>query len=63
MDWTDIIMAVGLVLVIEGVFYALFPKAARRALEMAIELGSEKLREVGLVAAILGLVLIWLVAG
>jgi len=56
-------MAVGLVLVIEGVFYALFPKAARRALELALNLGSDKLREVGLVAAIIGLVIIWLVAG
>ncbi len=57
----DLITALGLVLVIEGVLYALFPQAVKRMMAMAQEMPSRILRVGGLLAAALGLVLVWLI--
>ena len=62
------IVAVGLVLVIEGLLFAAFPRAAKRLAASALESPETSLRIAGLVSAVLGLVLIvlvvfWLVGG
>jgi uncharacterized protein len=57
----DLLTAGALVLVIEGVLYALFPGAMRRAIQMALELPEPVLRRSGLVAAVIGVAIVWLV--
>jgi uncharacterized protein YjeT (DUF2065 family) len=57
------IVAIGLVLVIEGLLFAAFPRAAKRLAASALESPETSLRIAGLVSAVLGLVLIWIVRG
>ena len=58
---SDFIVAIGLVLVIEGVMYALFPAGMRRMLATALVAPPAYLRVAGLVATVLGVGLVWLV--
>ncbi len=60
---SDLATAVALVLVIEGVAYALFPDAAKKMMAIAIEQPSSMLRNLGLTAAALGVGLVWLIRG
>ncbi|TMJ33939.1 MAG: DUF2065 domain-containing protein [Alphaproteobacteria bacterium] len=55
------LVAIGLVFVIEGLLFAAFPTAAKRLAATAIETPENSLRVAGIVSAVLGLVLIWLV--
>jgi uncharacterized protein YjeT (DUF2065 family) len=57
------IVAIGLVLVIEGLLFAAFPTAAKRLAATALETPETSLRVAGLLSAVLGLLLIWLVRG
>lgn len=59
----DFLVALGLVLVIEGILYAAFPGSMRRAVAAVLESPDAVLRISGLAAAVLGLVMIWLVRG
>ena len=56
----DFLVALGLVLVIEGVLYALMPDAMRRMAARAALLPSATLRNGGIVALLLGVGLVWL---
>ena len=56
----DLGTAVALVLVIEGVLYALFPDGMKRIAARAMLVPPQSLRIAGLVAALLGVVLVWL---
>jgi uncharacterized protein len=60
---TDLTTALALVLVLEGLLWALSPEAMKRAAAMALGLANEQLRMGGLVAVALGVVLVWLVRG
>lgn len=60
---TDLIVAIGLVLVIEGILYALFPSAMQRMMAMALSQPPRSLRTAGLVAAAIGVGIVWLVRG
>ena len=60
---TEFIVAIGLVLVIEGLLFAAFPRAAKRLAASAIESPESSLRVAGIASAVLGIVLIWLVRG
>jgi uncharacterized protein YjeT (DUF2065 family) len=60
---TDFLVAVGLVFVIEGIVFAAFPGAAKRAMTTVQETPDGSLRIVGIVSAVLGVVLVWLVRG
>jgi hypothetical protein len=60
---TDFVAAIGLVLVIEGVMFAVFPGAARRAMAIMLESPEGSLRTSGVVAALAGLAIVWLVRG
>jgi uncharacterized protein YjeT (DUF2065 family) len=57
------IVAIGLVLVIEGLLFAAFPRAAKRLAASALASPEMTLRIAGIVSAVLGSVLIWLVRG
>ena len=60
---SDLVVALGLVLVIEGAVYALFPDGMKRVMSQAIEIPAPTLRAMGLGAAVLGLLVVWLVRG
>lgn len=60
---TDFIVALGLVLVIEGALYTLAPAAVKRLAAVAIETSETQLRVGGLIAAVIGLGVVWLVRG
>ena len=60
---TALVTAIGLVLVIEGLAYALFPEGAKRLAAHASALPAGTLRRGGLIAAALGVGAVWLVRG
>jgi uncharacterized protein YjeT (DUF2065 family) len=60
---SDLLTALALVLVIEGSLYALFPDAMQRMMARALELPASTLRYGGLVAAIAGVGLVWMLKG
>jgi uncharacterized protein YjeT (DUF2065 family) len=57
----DLSTSLALVLVIEGVLYALFPEGMKRAAARAMAIPSQALRLAGLAAVCLGVALVWLV--
>lgn len=59
----DFLTAFALVLVIEGILWALFPDGMKRAAAMALALDSGRLRAVGLLAAVIGVLGVWLIRG
>jgi uncharacterized protein YjeT (DUF2065 family) len=59
----DLITALGLALVIEGVLYALFPDAMRRMMAIVLGQPQSQIRAAGLFAAALGVLVVWLVRG
>ncbi len=60
---TELITALGLVLVIEGALYALFPEGMQRMMARAMELPPAALRYGGLALAVAGVVMVWLIRG
>jgi uncharacterized protein YjeT (DUF2065 family) len=60
---SDFFVALGLVFVIEGLVFAAFPEAAKRATTAVLETPDTVLRVVGLGSALLGLILVWLIRG
>lgn len=57
MDWTVVVLALALVLLIEGLAYGLFPGAMRRVLTLALDMPAETLRQAGLAMALIGALL------
>ena len=57
----ELIIALGLVLVFEGGLYALFPEAMRKMAQRLELMSVSSLRSTGLLAAIVGVGVIWLV--
>lgn len=60
---SEIAAAVGLILVLEGVLYALFPELMKRLAARLIETPGDTLRVAGVVSAALGVGVVWLVRG
>lgn len=56
----DIVLALGIILLFEGVLYALFPQAMRKMMIAAISLPEAKLRSFGLAAFLTGFVILYL---
>jgi len=59
----DFLVALGLVFIIEGLVFAAFPGAAKRAVVAVLSTPESVLRAVGIGSAALGLLLVWLVRG
>ena len=57
----DFLTAIGLVLVLEGVLYALFPEGMRKMMSQALELSPGVLRTGGLAAAMAGFAIVWFI--
>jgi uncharacterized protein YjeT (DUF2065 family) len=55
-----LIAALGLVLLLEGLAYALFPERMRDLMVQVLQTPPETLRTVGLAAAAIGLIILWL---
>lgn len=63
MTGTDILTGIALVLVIEGLVYALAPSLIERLLEALREMPIETRRNIGLMTFATGIILLWLVRG
>lgn len=61
MNWTDLLSAVALLMVIEGLLPFANPRGSRRTMAMLAQMPEDKLRIVGLVSIIAGLLLLWIV--
>lgn len=57
----QLILAGALLLVIEGVLYALFPNLMRKAIAAALMAPESQMRIGGLAAMLLGIAIVWLV--
>ena len=60
---SDFVVALGLVLVIEGLLWAAFPRAGRAMLEATAEADEGTLRVIGAGAIAIGVLVVWLVRG
>lgn len=60
---TDLLVALGLVLVIEGSLYAAFPGGIKRMMSMAQQMPEQSLRSGGIAALAMGVLVVWLVRG
>lgn len=60
---TDLATALALVLVVEGVLWAVSPDGMKRAAAMALGLANGQLRLGGLLAAAVGVLVVWLLRG
>ena len=61
--WSDLATALGLVLVIEGLLLALMPDVLKRLVAEILAQPARTLRVGGLVSAMIGLAVVWLVRG
>lgn len=59
----DFLAAFGLAIVLEGVLYAAFPGPMRRAVAALLEAPDTVLRTGGVLVAVIGLVMVWMVRG
>jgi uncharacterized protein YjeT (DUF2065 family) len=59
----DLAVALGLVLVIEGLLWALAPRFGRRLLEVAAGTSEASLRLAGAVAVAVGVLVVWIARG
>jgi len=60
---SEVVTAIGLILALEGAFYALFPDYMKRMAARVIETAGDTLRIAGLISAVVGVLLVWLVRG
>lgn len=60
---SELITALGLVLVIEGALYALFPDGMKRLMALMLNQSAGSLRTAGVVTAGLGVGIVWLLRG
>ena len=56
----DFLAALGLVFAIEGLLFAAFPRGVARAMREAADHGERHLRTAGIVAAVCGVVIVWI---
>ena len=59
----DLAVAIGLVLVIEGLLWALAPRMGRKLLEAASETSESSLRLAGTLAVAAGVLIVWIARG
>ena len=59
----DFLAALALVLVIEGLLYAAAPDALRRAMAVVLTQPPGAMRVAGLAAAVIGILLLWVIRG
>jgi hypothetical protein len=60
---SDFLVALGLVFVIEGLVFAASPGMAKRAMASVLDTPEPSLRAIGVVCAVIGVVIVWIVRG
>jgi uncharacterized protein len=60
---SDFLAALGLVFIIEGLIFAAFPEAAKRAMTSVLETPDVSVRLIGIGSALVGLIIVWLARG
>jgi uncharacterized protein YjeT (DUF2065 family) len=60
---SDFLVALGLVFAIEGLLFAAFPAIVKRAMTHVMETPDGPLRVVGIISAVVGVALIWIIRG
>jgi uncharacterized protein len=60
---SDFLVAIGLVFAIEGILFAAFPAMVKRAIAHVLETPDTTLRLIGIMSAVIGVVVVWLVRG
>jgi hypothetical protein len=60
---SDFLAALGLFFAIEGIFLAAFPVGAKRAMATVLEMADGPLRIAGIVSALVGVLIVYLVRG
>ena len=58
--WSVIIAAIGLMLIIEGIFPFVHPDGWRKVFLMAIQMSNNEIRFIGLTSMLLGLVILFI---
>ena len=58
---SDLATALALAIAIEGILYALFPDGMKRMMVSVFDMPSSNIRAAGLVAAVTGVGLIWMI--
>ncbi|WP_366655157.1 DUF2065 domain-containing protein [Fodinicurvata sp. EGI_FJ10296] len=59
----DLLTAIGLIFVVEGLVYAAFPVGMKRMIVSILGMPASTLRAAGLISAMFGLAVVWLVRG
>ncbi len=59
----DLVAALGLVLAVEGILFAAFPDATRRAMLEASQTPRDRVRIVGIASAVVGVAIVWAARG
>ena len=60
---SDLVVALALALAIEGILFAAFPEAVKRAMLEAAQTPSDRMRLVGIGSAVIGVGIVWLMRG
>ena len=55
----ELLIALGLLLVIEGLLYAVFPNSMKNMLNLMKDMPATKLRSGGLIFAVIGFIFVW----
>jgi uncharacterized protein YjeT (DUF2065 family) len=58
---SDFLAAIGLFFAIEGILFAAFPLGTKRAMAIVLAMPDSRLRIAGIVSALVGVVIVWLV--
>ncbi|MEO0392372.1 MAG: DUF2065 domain-containing protein [Pseudomonadota bacterium] len=58
-DGYDVLKGIALLMLVEGAAYALFPNGMRQAMQQMLQMPLEAIRLMGLIAATIGLALLW----
>jgi uncharacterized protein YjeT (DUF2065 family) len=60
---TDFLAALGLFFAIEGIFLAAFPGGAKRTMASVMEMPDGSLRIAGIISAVVGVFVVWMIRG
>jgi uncharacterized protein len=60
---SDFIVALGLFFALEGLVLAAFPDGAKRMMKTVLVAPNGQLRIAGIISAVIGIVIVWLVRG
>ena len=59
----ELIVAIGLLLVIEGLLYTIFPSQMKKMMQQMQNLSVSNLRTGGLFFALIGFIIVWIIKG